>query len=146
MKSSTKTGSETKRTRWIAEREFLRRDVADGRVMVRLGCPEPDPGCPRGRTWRCPFEIVGLDDDSIQYGHGIDSFNSLQTALNFIRALLLRSKIPLRWELTKTNDIGFPMSAPIWYGLMFQRKLERHMEAELKKRGREAQRKARKKP
>jgi len=146
MKSSAKTTPDSKESRWIAERELVRRDVPGGRVMVRIGCPQPDPECPHGRDWRCPFEIVGLDDDSIQYGHGVDSFNALQNALIGIRALLLRSKIPLRRELTKTNDIGFPMSAPIAYGLRFQWKLERYMKAEVKKRGREARRKAQKKP
>jgi hypothetical protein len=141
-----KSASKPKETRWIAERELARRDVAGGHLMVRLGIPEPDPKSLHGRDWRCPFEIVGLGDDSIQYGHGVDSFNALQNALIFIRALLLRSKIPLRRELTKTNDIGFPMSAPIAYGLGFQRKLESYMKAEVKKRGRESQRKARKKP
>ena len=141
-----KSASKTKETRWIAERELARRDVVGGHIMVRLGIPEPDPKSPDGRDWRCPFEIVGLGDDPIQYGHGIDSFNALQNALIFIRALLLRSKIPLRRELTKTNDIGFPMSAPIAYGLRFQRKLERYMKAEVKKRGQKARRNAQKKP
>lgn len=143
-KSPAKAASEDRETRWIAERELVRRDVA-GRVMVRLGCPEPDPECPHGRDWRCPFEVVGLGDDSIQYSHGVDSFSALQNALRIIRLVLVRSKIPLRWELTKTNDIGIPMAAPTAYGPRFQRKLERHMEAEVKKRGREARRKAQKK-
>ena len=132
-------------TRWIAERELARRDGVEGTVIVRLGCPEPDPDCPYGVDWRCAFEIVGLGDDTIQYGHGVDSFNALQNALIGIRALLLRSKIPLHWTLTKTNDIGFPMAAPVAYGLRLQKKLERYMETEVKKVGREAQRKARKK-
>ena len=63
-----------------------------------------------------------------------------------IRLVLLQSKVPLRRELTKTNDIGFPMAAPMAYGIRFQRKLERHMEVEVKMRGREGLRKARKKP
>ncbi|MBK9261882.1 MAG: hypothetical protein IPM54_19020 [Polyangiaceae bacterium] len=140
-----KSTSETREMRWIAERELVRRDVVGGRVIVRLGCPEPDPESPHGRDWRCSFAIEGLGDNSIHYGHGLDSISALQNALRIIRLVLLRSKIPLRRELTKTNDIGFPMAAPVAYGIRFQRKLERYMEAEVKKRGREARRKAQKK-
>lgn len=130
---------------WIAERTFLRRDVTGGRVVVRIGRPEPYPESSHG-DWRCPFEIRGLDNDISDFGFGIDTLGALQNALRVIRLLLLRSKVPLRWELTKTNDIGLPMAAPTGYGVRFQRRLERYMEAEVKKRGRAAQRKARKKP
>ncbi len=128
---------------WIAERAFMRRDVTGGRVVVHIGCPEPDPS---GIDWRCPFEILGLDNEINDFGFGIDTVGALQNTLRVVRLLLLRSKVPLMWELTKTNDIGFPMAAPTGYGIRFQRRLERHMEAEVKKQGREAQRKARKKP
>ena len=135
-------GMKTTPTPWIAERTFMRRDT-NSEVIVRIGRPEPYPESSHG-DWRCPFEIRGLDEDISDFGFGIDTFGALQNALRIIRLLLLRSKIPLRRELTKTNDIGFPMAAPTGYGIRFQRKLERYMEAEVKKRGREASRKAKK--
>lgn len=126
-------------TPWIAERTFIRRDT-NSQVVVHIGTPEPDP---LGIDWRCPFEIRGLDEDIIDFGFGIDTIGALQNTLIGIRVLLLRSKVPLRWELTKTNDIGFPFSIPTGYGIRFQRSLERHVETEVKKRGREARRKSR---
>lgn len=129
---------------WIAERTFMRRDT-NSQVVVRIGRPEPYPESSHG-DWRCPFEIRGLDEDIIDFGFGIDTVGALQNTLRVIRLLLSRSKVPLMRELTKTNDIGFPMEAPTAYGIRFQRKLERHMENEVKKRGREIQRKAQKKP
>lgn len=127
---------------WIAERTFMRRDT-NSQVVVRIGRPEPYPESSHG-DWRCPFEIRGLDEDVIDFGFGIDTIGALQNTLNGIRLLLSRSKIPLRWELTKTNDIGFPFSIPTGYGIRFQRKLERHIEAEVKKRVREGRRKTQK--
>ena len=128
---------------WIAERTFLRCDTSR-QVVVRMGSPEPYPKSSHG-DWRCPFEIRGLDDDLSDFGFGIDAFGALQNALRAIRLLLLESKVPLKRELTQTNDIGFPMAAPTGYGIRFQRRLERYMETEEKKLGREARRKARKK-
>lgn len=129
---------------WIAERTFLRRDT-NSQVVVRIGRPEPYPESTRG-DWRCPFEIRGLDEDFLDFGFGIDTVGALQNTLRVIRLLLLRSKVPLMRELTKTNDIGFPMAAPTGYGIRFQRRLERYMEAEEKKLAREVHHKARKRP
>lgn len=106
----------------------MRRDTKK-QVVVRIGCPEPYPESPHG-DWRCPFEIRGLDEDISDFGFGIDTVGALQNALLGIRSLLVRSKIPLMRELTKTNDIGFPMSVPTGYGLAFEHRMEKIIEAE----------------
>lgn len=139
-------------SQWIAERTFIRRDT-NKQVVVRIGCPEPYPESPHG-DWRCPFEIRGLDEDMSDFGFGIDTVGALQNALLGIRLLLSRSKVPLMWELTKTNDIGFPMAVPTGYGVAFERRIEKMIKAEeqalfkaAEERAaqREAQRKARRK-
>ncbi|MDI1477372.1 hypothetical protein [Polyangium sp. y55x31] len=152
MSQPQKTTSKTKRTRWIAERRLERRDAVGGIVVVRVGSPEWPPGA---EEWRCPFIILGLGDDSIQYGRSDDSMAALQNALIGIRCKLMQSGVPLRWEGFDENITGFQMAVPFAYGLGFQQHLERMIEAEIEERARlfrelierrEARRKARAKP
>jgi len=64
MKAKSKTPVKNLPSSWIAEREYTRLDVP-GRVVVRIGCPEPDPKCSNGE-WRCPLQIEGLDLTQIE--------------------------------------------------------------------------------
>jgi hypothetical protein len=59
----------------VAERCFHLRGPARREVVVRIGAPERDK-----RDFRCPFQVVGLSDNSVQYSHGIDSFQALYLA------------------------------------------------------------------
>jgi hypothetical protein len=59
----------------IAERRFQLRGPAKREVVVRIGTPEKDK-----RDFRCAFQVVGLSDNSVQYSHGIDSFQALYLA------------------------------------------------------------------
>lgn len=123
--------------------------------MVRIGCPELPPG---DDVWRCPFVILGLGDDSIHFGKSIDSMAALQNAITGIRSLLVQSDIPLRWEgfpEDSENDTGFHMVMPSGFGLAFEQRMEKMIQAEIEelvrpKRERherlEARRKARAKP
>lgn len=122
------SNSTSKPIHWIAERVFLRRDMPGTRVIVRIGAPEKDEPHP---DWRCPFVIEGLDNDSIRFGHGIDSMNALQNTLIGIRAVLNRSRVRLTWALTKTLDLGFPMTIPTGYGKRFERRLEKMVAVEI---------------
>src|SRR6188508_3013962 len=67
----------------IAERELNLRGPADRVVRLAIGVPEPDP-LPRG-DFRCPFQVIGLSDDSVHYAHGVDSFQALNLAFAGIR-------------------------------------------------------------
>jgi hypothetical protein len=70
----------------IAERELNLRGPAERVVRVAIGVPEPDP-LPRG-DFRCPFQVVGLSDDSVHYAHGVDSFQALNLAFAGIRRFI----------------------------------------------------------
>jgi hypothetical protein len=74
-------------------------------------------------------------DDSIQFGKGEESMAALQNALEGIRCRL-------QWHSSAMGHddcTGFPMPVPWEYGLAVQRRLEKMIEAEVEKRGREAQ-------
>ncbi|MRG94197.1 DUF6968 family protein [Polyangium spumosum] len=152
MSKPQKTTSKTKRIRWMAERRLERRDAVGGIVVVRVGSPELPPGA---QDWRCPFVVLGLGDDSIQFAYSIDSMAALQNALTGIRCTLVQSGVPLRWEGFEENITGFQMDVPFAHGLGFQQHLERMIEAEIEERARlfrelierrKARRKARAKP
>ena len=146
------TSSKTKRPRWVAERRLERRDAVGGTVVVRIGSPELPPS---DEVWRCPFVILGLGDDSIQFGKSIDSMAALQNALTGIRCKLVQSGIPLQWEGGEEGDPGFLVYVPSAFGLAFQQRMEKMIQAEIKElvrpirerqERREARRKARAKP
>ena len=152
MAAGSKTTSKPKQTPWIAERRLERRDAVGGVVVVRIGCPERPPGA---TVWSCSFVIEGLGDDSVQFGRSIDSMAALQNAVRGIRCKLAQSGIPLRWEGAREDDPGFPMMVDSGFGLAFQQRMEKIMEAEIEEivrpirerhERREALRKARKKP
>jgi hypothetical protein len=69
--------------RVVAEREFPLRGPAERVVSVRIGVPEPDAQHPG--TFRCPFQVTGLSDDSVQHAYGVDSFQALNLALVGVR-------------------------------------------------------------
>jgi len=115
------------RKRWIGERLLERRDAVGGLVVVRIGSPEWPPGA---EQWRCPFIILGLGDDSIQYGYSIDSMGALQNAVNGIYYKLEQTGIPLRWEGFDEDITGFTRHVTWTFGLEFQQRLEKMIMAE----------------
>jgi hypothetical protein len=132
--ASVKTTPKTKRSQWIAERALERRDAIGGRVLVRLGYPEPDPDCPYGNDWRCPYAISGLGDDTIHFAHSIDAIGAIQNAFTGIRSKLVKSGIPLRRPGFREDFIGFPMHVPWEFGFEFYTQVEKVVEAEVEKR------------
>ena len=93
--------------------------------MVRVGYPEWPPAA---EEWRCAFVILGLGDDSVQFGRSIDAIAAIQNALRGIHSILDRSGVPLRWEGFDDedgNDTGFPMYTDTGFGFAFQRRIER---------------------
>jgi len=134
MKAKSKTPVKNLPPSWIAEREYTRLDVP-GRVVVRIGCPEPDPiKSAHGEVWRCPIQIEGLDLTQIEdlrlekdaplFGHGVDAMGALLNALLRLRVLLKRHGTPLRWERTQEETLGFPAQVPSSYGVEFENRME----------------------
>lgn len=84
--------------------------AADGSVrpvLVRFGRPEPDPLT--GGDWRCPFQIVGIGDDGVQFAFGVDAVHALQLAFMMVGAMLSSAQGP-RQRITwlDMTDLGFP--------------------------------------
>ena len=134
MKAKSKTPVKNLPPSWIAEREYTRLDVP-GRVVVRIGCPEPDPiKSAHGETWRCPLQIEGLDLTQIEdlrldkdaplFAYGVDSMDALKNAFRSLHVLLKRHGTPLRWERTQEEALGFPVQVPSGYGVEFDRRME----------------------
>ncbi|WP_425440835.1 DUF6968 family protein [Polyangium sorediatum] len=109
----------------MAERRLARRDAVGGLVVVRVGYPEWPPAA---EEWRCPFRIWGLGDESIHFGHSVDSIGAIQNALRGIYGTLERLGVPLRWEGLDDDagdDTGFSMDTNTGYGLAFRHRIER---------------------
>jgi len=118
---------------WIAERRLERRDAVGGIVVLRMGRPEPDPDCPWGRDWRCPYVITGLGDDEIHFAHGVETMDTLQNTFRGFRARILQSGIPLRWEPLNGDNIGFPRYVEDAFGYGFEQRMQRMVLCEVEK-------------
>ena len=97
----------------IAERRFHLRGPARREVVVRIGAPEKDK-----RDFRCPFQVVGLSDNSVQYSHGIDSFQALYLAFVGARRTVENNVEVLSGFFTKViidNEAGpWDLTMPIF--------------------------------
>jgi hypothetical protein len=119
----------------IAEREFKLRGPAERVVSMRIGTPEPEPG---GRDFRCPFQVIGLSDDAVQYVYGVDSFQALNLAFVALRNLVktnasvlaaFHKDFSLTWEETPWET-----ALPVWvhlYDADHLRRLDRFLEEDL---------------
>ena len=67
----------------IAETQLNLHGPAERIVTVRVGQPVFDPEHPP--YYRCPFQILGLSNDNVQFAPGVDSFHSLNIALSGVR-------------------------------------------------------------
>ena len=112
----------------IGKRRLTTRGARPKPVIVSLGKPR----LPRGeRDWECPFRITGGGIRVLEYGYGVDSMQALQNALQGIRHALDKSGKSLDWMTTGTT--GFQRSIP-WYGdSRFTKRMERLVDAELKR-------------
>ena len=94
----------------IARRELRYDDADRGEhpVEVLIGLPFESVA---GSEWSCPWQIVGLGNEEIRTGHGIDAFQALQIAMKMIGVnLYVRSDkgSRLRWLDSGPGDCGFP--------------------------------------
>ena len=103
----------------IAERELQLRGPAERIVRLRIGTPEPDPKHKGG--FRCPYQVLGLSDDAVQFAHGVDSFQALNLAFSGIRnAVRTNAKVlaafhddfSLTWD-----DASWETAIPVWIDL-----------------------------
>jgi hypothetical protein len=78
------------------------------KVSVCIGKPEPFPD---GNGYYCPYQIIGLGDQKVQYAGGEDTVQALTLALKSVGALLYTSAEAktglLSWN--DGGDLGFPV-------------------------------------
>ncbi len=78
-------------------------------VLVLVGKPQNFPDSP---DYYCPFQIIGVGDQSVSYTGGVDSIQAIQMALREVGAQLLALNKAnggkLRWEAGGEGDLGLP--------------------------------------
>jgi len=79
-------------------------------MTVKLGVPDRYSD---SSDYHCPFQFIGVGDDSIRSAAGIDAFQAIQLALRMIGMFLYLHLNPqlgnsLRWKGDKEGDLGFP--------------------------------------
>lgn len=113
----------------IAVRRFTVVGEPDREVVLSLGKPRPDPKQP-GR-FRCSFLLLGAPNEGRFRVTGADAIHALQLALDGARRAIDASGLPLTWvDEGEPGDLGLPLSAPIGFGLSFQRRVEQSIERE----------------
>ena len=105
-------------------------------AVARLGFPRIDESNPG--EWICPFQIHGLKDNLLRWARSNDGLLSLTIASSFIRRSLDRLK-------DVSSDIVpywvvFPRTVPFCYGDEFHWRLCEILDAEIKKKGRQLDR------
>jgi hypothetical protein len=70
----------------FVEREFETHDVAGNVTPVILRVGKPQKNAPN--DWQCAFQIIGIGDEKILFGSGVDSLHALFLALQLADALL----------------------------------------------------------
>ena len=78
-------------------------------VSVLVGEPRQSPDSP---DYDCPFQVIGIGNQTTQLARGCDSIEALQSALILIAAGLnhLNNEIggKLTWEGGGKGELGFP--------------------------------------
>jgi hypothetical protein len=78
-------------------------------ISVLVGKPEP-AGDSAG--YQCPFQLVGIGNQTIQIARGYDSIHALQSAFILISANInhLNNELgrKLIWDGGRTGELGFP--------------------------------------
>jgi hypothetical protein len=103
----------------IVAKRVLRTD-SGRQVEVRLGKPLRAVD-----RWRCPFQLVGLYENQVFSGVGIDGVQALYGALEGIRTKIAESRLRLYVPETEPPYLGFPMFIPEFLGLDVYERLER---------------------
>lgn len=117
----------------VVERRLSVIDDPHRVLVVRIGRPVPDPD--PGGNWRCPYQIDGIDDASVQHAHGIDALQALIMAIEATRVKLGSSGLELSWEGGEPgeNDAGIPRIMPMFlprpFALAAERCIDQQIEA-----------------
>lgn len=97
----------------IAERRLYLEGEPQRKIRVLLGKPQTRPAPSNEEFSLCPYQIVGIGDETVKAAGGVDAVQALQLALRMIGAELQLKYSPececrLRWEAGEGTDLGFP--------------------------------------
>ena len=109
----------------IATRKLHTAGPRQGEVTISLAKPTREPG----GDWVCRFRIEGLGCQRLNFAHGVDAFQALQLALEAIRLMIDESGRKLTW--VEAGRAGFPRYVPSYFGPVFERRLNRHIDREV---------------
>jgi hypothetical protein len=80
------------------------------RIEIKIGKPQK---LEDHSDYYCPYQIIGLGNDTIKYAIGIDGIQALQLTLSRIGTELYTSEEGkmgnLRWVGDENGDLGFPV-------------------------------------
>ena len=85
-------------------------DVRNDRAInVIIGIPQRFPDGPD--DYFCPFQIIGMGDEQVRYGAGVDAVQAVWLTLQMIGARLYTSPEAKSGALTwlGQSDLGFPV-------------------------------------
>ena len=78
-------------------------------VTITIGKPQKFPD---GQDYYCPYQIIGLGDEKVSWGGGIDEIQSLILILDQIGIILCNSdeykQGNLSWFGSEDSNLGFP--------------------------------------
>lgn len=90
---------------------------------------EIDNPRPAGNDWRCNFRLVRAKRTQHGHAYGVDGVQALLGAFSVIRTMV--DRLDERHFWVATDDHGFPLFVPLFYGPEFARKLEALVRREL---------------
>jgi hypothetical protein len=99
------------------------------RVRISIGRPQLFDG---NEDWLCPYQVVGLDREVLDWAPGIDSLGSMIMAIEAVRANVEVSGLKLTQFLDGGEpDAGLPMYIPTGYGNEVHERLKTRVTTEL---------------
>jgi hypothetical protein len=93
----------------IAERRIdLEGHGGSREIVVLIGAPRPIPGSP---DCFCPYQIVGLADETVRYTEGVDGAQALYLAMEAVGTVLAASPEGRAGRLSWYGEraLGFPV-------------------------------------
>jgi hypothetical protein len=115
----------------IAVRRYAVADEPGREVVLTIGKPRRDQR--PGGDWTSSVLIEGIPNERRRRSHGVDAVQALQDALVCARHVLDASGLRLTWLDGEPGDVGLPLPVTGCWGLSFQRRLERHMDREVRR-------------
>jgi hypothetical protein len=97
-------------------------------VVLTIGKPRASRG-----DWACSVLIEGIPKERRRRIYAVDAVQAMQLPMVYARHELDASGLRLTFLDGEPGDVGLPLPITDCWGLELQRKLERHMDREIKR-------------